>query len=147
MNVMVRGKWLGVGMVSKNLLECFFCISLYCHINKYKILSTQNINKLHYSCILSIEKLLQSPGKNLSEIDLLIARLDEAGFTIKAEENLRSNFDQQVRMPYISKLIENLKDRFPTMNLISCFSIFTPSELPQTIVNFFIMVRVNWIHS
>ncbi len=35
-------------MVSKNLLECFFCISLYCHINRYKILSTQNINKLHY---------------------------------------------------------------------------------------------------
>ncbi len=84
------------------------------------------------SCILSIEKLLQSPGKNLSEIDLLIARLDEAGFTVKAEENLRSNFDQQVRIPYISKLIENLKDRFPTMKLISCFSIFTPSELPQT---------------
>ncbi len=28
MNVVVRGKWLGVGMVSKKLSECFFCISL-----------------------------------------------------------------------------------------------------------------------
>ena len=62
------------------------------------------------SCIASIEKLLQSPGKYLSKIDELISCLGTAGFTVTAEGNLRTEFDQQVRIPYLSKLIKNLKD-------------------------------------
>ena len=45
---------------------------------------------------------------------------------------MRTEFYQQVRITYLSKLIENLKDEFSTMNLISCFSVFNSSELLQT---------------
>ena len=37
-----------------------------------------------------------------------------------------------MRIPYLTKLIQNLKDRFPSVEILSAFSIFNPAELPQT---------------
>ena len=37
-----------------------------------------------------------------------------------------------MRIPFLTKLIQNLKDRFPSVEILSAFSIFNPAELPRT---------------
>ena len=82
------------------------------------------------SCITNVEKQTQSPGKHFSELDDLLASLNEAGHSINVEGNVKERFDEQVRKPYLAKLIENMNKRFQAIGVVSAFSIFNPSELP-----------------
>ena len=82
------------------------------------------------SCITNVEKQTQSPGKHFSELDDLLASLNEAGHSINVEGNVKERFDEQVRKPYLAKLIENMNERFQAIGVVSAFSIFNPSELP-----------------
>ena len=84
------------------------------------------------SCINSIEHQVNNPGKYFSEIDHLILTLNEANHPISMPDNIKSKFNREVRIPYLTKLIQNLKDRFPSVEILSAFSIFNPAELPQT---------------
>ena len=44
-------------------------------------------------------------------------------------DSMKSAFDIQVRQPYLFKLIQNLRDRFPAVEIISALSIFNPFQL------------------
>jgi hypothetical protein len=54
--------------------------------------------------------------------------LNENSHPITVTATMKSQFDVQVRKPYLHKLIENLKERFPAVELISAFGILNPSE-------------------
>ena len=84
------------------------------------------------SCISNIVKQANSPGKYFTELDEVIATLNEAGHSVSVLGNIKEQFDEQVRKPYLCKLAENMKDRFQSIDIISAFSIFNPSELPST---------------
>ena len=84
------------------------------------------------SCISNIVKQANSPGKHFIELDEVIATLNEAGHSVSVLGNIKEQFDEQVRKLYLCKLAENMKERFQSIDIISAFSIFNPSELPST---------------
>ena len=49
------------------------------------------------SCISNIEKQIHSPGKYFTELNDLIATLDEAGHSISVQDNMKEEFDEHVR--------------------------------------------------
>ena len=85
------------------------------------------------SCITNVKKQTQSHGKHFSELDDLLTSLNEAGHSrhsINVEGNVKERFDEEVRKPYLEKLIENMNEQFQAIGVVSAFSIFNPSELP-----------------
>lgn len=84
------------------------------------------------SCIRSIESQQVTPGRYLSEVDDLLTKLREADHPITVTDERKAAFENQVRKPYLTALIRNLHDRFPAVDLITAFSIFNPTMLPET---------------
>ena len=73
---------------------------------------------------------MESPSKYFSELEGLITDLNNTGHVINVEGNLKEKFDRVVRKPYLIKLVENMKEQFQTMEVVSAFS---PSELPSAV--------------
>ena len=90
------------------------------------------LNPVKDSCINNIQRQITTPGKYFSEVDDLIDLLKEGQHTINVTDGIKNQFETQVRKPYLEKLIENLNNRFPRVELLSAFSIFNPSELPES---------------
>ena len=80
------------------------------------------------SHISNIVKQENSTKKYFMELDEVIATLKEAGHGVSINGNVKKQFDEQVRKPYLCKLAENMKERFRLLTFISAFSIFNPSE-------------------
>ena len=84
------------------------------------------------SCIHSIESQQTTPGRYWSEVDDLLINLSEAGHPISVTDGAKASFEDQVRKPYLTELIRNLHNRFPAEDLITSFSIFNPTLLPES---------------
>ena len=61
----------------------------------------------------------------------LLTKLREAGHPIQVTDEGKAEFEKQVRKPYLTALIRNLHDQFPSVDLIVAFSIFNPTMLPD----------------
>ena len=90
------------------------------------------LNPVKDSCINNIQRQITTPGKYFSEVDDLIDLLNEGQHTINVTDGIKNQFETQVRKPYLEKLIENLNNRFPRVELLSAFSIFNPEFLLST---------------
>ena len=64
------------------------------------------------SCISNIVKQVNRPGQYFTELDEVIATLNEAGHSVSVHGKLKEQFDEQVRKSYLCKLAENMKERF-----------------------------------
>ena len=73
-----------------------------------------------------INKQKSTPGKYFSDVDNMIALLNEASHPIVVTDSMNSAFDVQVRQPYLAKLIQNFRDRFPAVEIISTLAYSTP---------------------
>ena len=82
------------------------------------------------SCIKSITTQKNTPGKYMADLDSLIEQLEEAGHHVEVSDHVKYLFDSQVKKPYLELLEKNLRDRFPTVEVISAFHIFDPKQLP-----------------
>ena len=60
----------------------------------------------------NIEKQKSTPGKYFSDVDNMIALLNEASHPIVVTDSMKIAFDAQVRQPYLAKLIQNLRIDF-----------------------------------
>ena len=56
-------------------------------------------------------------------------------FKIVVPSDAREKFDYRVRQPFLNSLLQNLADRFPSVELLSAFDIFTPPSNNQEVVN------------
>ena len=57
--------------------------------------------------------------------------LDEAGHRVNVNDSVRAMFDSQVKLPYLEALVKNLRDQFPSVEVISAFHILNPAQLPS----------------
>lgn len=84
------------------------------------------------STITSLEQLITSDGPNLANLQTYLEGLEQANITIVKQHNLgESYFLENIRQPYLKKLIDNLKDRFEDKSLINAFDIFDPKKIPH----------------
>ena len=81
------------------------------------------------SCIKSITTQKNTPGKYMTDLDSLIEQLEEAGHYVEVSDHVKALFDSQVKKPYLKLLEKNLRDRFPTVEVVSAFHIFDPKQL------------------
>lgn len=85
------------------------------------------------STISSLEQLITSDGPNLTNLQTYLEGVKQANITIIKPLNLGENyFLEKIRKPYLTNLIENLKNRFEDKSIISAFDIFNPKKMPRT---------------
>ena len=90
------------------------------------------IPKILASTIFSIEQLKTSNGTNLSGLQQYLDNLLKNKIAIKKPLHLAEDyFNNQVQMPFLSCLIENIRKRFPNTTLLASFDIFNPCKMPN----------------
>ena len=138
-----RGEPTASGLL-KFMKKYFFVASLslfadvlphICRLSKMMQSSSLDFSVLHPlidSCIHHVEKQIETPGQYFSEVDSLITSLDEASHLVEVTDIMKHSFLTQVKTPYLTALVKNLHDRFPTVKLLSSFGIFNPSQFPDS---------------
>ena len=82
------------------------------------------------ACITSIKSYKDTAtAPDVSETDKSLTDLLK-DFNIIITPDSRDNFDHRVRQPFLDLLLQNIVDRFPSVELLGAFDIFTP-HLPN----------------
>lgn len=90
------------------------------------------IPKILASTIFSIQQLKTCNGINLRGLQQYLDDLQEKNISIKKPSHLAEKyFNDQVRIPFLSLLIDNIQKRFPDTTLLASFDIFNPCKMPQ----------------
>ena len=66
----------------------------------------------------------------MADLDSLIEQLEGAGHHVQVSDHMEALFDSQVKKPYLELLEKNIRDSFPTVEVLSAFHIFDPKQLP-----------------
>jgi len=78
----------------------------------------------------TISKYKGSAGPNLSKVDQVLSTELEA-FSIEATSAQKEAFKSNIQAKYIEAIVNELRDRFPHVELLGAFSIFDPQNLPS----------------
>ena len=80
----------------------------------------------------SLEQLKTHDGLNLSKFDAFLTDLEEGSIEIKTPANLsRDYFNDSIRIPFLSCLVENTNGRFDDKSILESFDVFNPFKLPK----------------
>ena len=84
----------------------------------------------------SLEQLKTHNGLNLSKLDAFLADLEEGSIEIKKPANMsRDHFNNSIRTPFLSGLVENINGRFDDKSILESFDVFNTSKLPTFLSN------------
>ena len=90
------------------------------------------IPKILESTLSSLEQLKTCHGTNLSGLQQYLDNLQQKDIEIKKPPHLSEDyFNDKVRMPFLSSLIDNMHKRFPNTTLLASFDIFNPRKIPN----------------
>ncbi|XP_065831995.1 zinc finger protein 862-like [Oscarella lobularis] len=85
------------------------------------------------SSLEAITELKLQDGRNMQELPDFLLRVEGAGIDIKHAANFTdAQFKEQIKMPFLTNLIDNINRRFAESNILAAFSIFNASLLPYT---------------
>lgn len=84
------------------------------------------------STVKSIEHLKSVDGLNLSRLQSFLPQLSDSGIVIKKPANLGEEyFRDSIKIPFLDKLTNNIKERFEDKSIMAAFDIFDPSKIPS----------------
>ena len=90
------------------------------------------IPRMLSSTISCLEQLKSANGTNLAALQPFLREVSEADINISKKSNLGEDyFNDNIREPYLSALIENLKGRFNDKAEIASFCVFNPEKMRQ----------------
>ena len=71
-------------------------------------------------------------GRNLSGLQQYLDVLQQKNIEIKKPQNLAEDyFRDNIRLPFLSRLLENVQKRFPHTTVLAAFDIFNPRKMPS----------------
>lgn len=90
------------------------------------------IPRMLSSTISCLEQLKSANGTNLAALQPFLHEVSEADINISKKSNLGEDYyNDNIREPYVSALIENLKGRFNDKAEIASFCVFNPEKMRQ----------------
>ena len=86
------------------------------------------VKPLVTATLASLKILRDKPGVYLKQLDETLSKLSTE-FGLQVTDNLKQQFQQNIREKYIDKLVENLENRFAESDLLSALvTLFHPSN-------------------
>ncbi|XP_065835790.1 zinc finger protein 862-like [Oscarella lobularis] len=80
-----------------------------------------------------LQSMIDTDSVHMTALDSFLQNLKDSGINIKETINTgKENFNRTIRKPFLEKLINNLKKRFSSGEVIASFDVFNPSSLPST---------------
>lgn len=77
----------------------------------------------------TIDKYKVTAGPNLSKVDQVLSS-ELKDFSIEVTSVQQAAFKSEIQVKYIEAIVNQLRDRFPHVELLGAFSIFDPQKLP-----------------
>ena len=137
-----RGEPVAAGL-SKMIIKYKFVASLYLlcdilpHLNRLSCMFQSadidlSLVQPHVlATVTKLKQLRENPGNYLKALDHeLSTSLKDWDFN--ASDEAKASFKSSIQIPYVDALIDNINNRFGDAGLISAFSIFDPTKLPQS---------------
>ena len=90
------------------------------------------IPRMTASTVSSLEQLKVVGGVNLNGLQQFIEKLSSAGINLTKHGNLGEEyFNNSIRKPFLSCLVENIQNGFEDKSVMAAFDIFNPAKLPK----------------